>query len=130
MSDPNLEIGNIIWTDLTVPDAEAIRDFYGAVVGWQPEPVEMGDYSDFNMNAPASGKAIAGICHVRGENADLPSQWQVYIVVANVSESAARCVELGGKVIARPRALGDAQFCVIQDPAGAVAALIEPTTRI
>jgi predicted enzyme related to lactoylglutathione lyase len=31
MSDPNLEIGNIIWTDLTVPDAEAIRDFYGAV---------------------------------------------------------------------------------------------------
>ena len=27
----------ISWQDLTVADAEAVRDFYQAVVGWEPE---------------------------------------------------------------------------------------------
>jgi predicted enzyme related to lactoylglutathione lyase len=27
--------GTIAWTDLTVPDAEKVRDFYAAVVGWR-----------------------------------------------------------------------------------------------
>jgi predicted enzyme related to lactoylglutathione lyase len=32
----------VAWQDLTVPNAEAIRDFYAVVVGWRPEPVDMG----------------------------------------------------------------------------------------
>jgi predicted enzyme related to lactoylglutathione lyase len=28
------KLGNIGWIDLTVPDAEAIRDFYRHVTGW------------------------------------------------------------------------------------------------
>jgi predicted enzyme related to lactoylglutathione lyase len=35
--------GTITWQDLTVGDAEAIRDFYAAVVGWTPESVKMGE---------------------------------------------------------------------------------------
>ena len=34
------------------------------------------------------------------------------------------CVELGGQVIDGPREMGGQTFCVIRDPAGAVAALI------
>lgn len=49
------EPGAIVWTDLTVDDAERVRDFYSAVVGWVASPVEMEGYSDFNMNAPARG---------------------------------------------------------------------------
>jgi len=30
------EQGKIGWIDLTVPDAEAIRDFYQHVAGWVP----------------------------------------------------------------------------------------------
>jgi len=121
------EVGTITWTDLTVPNAEAVRDFYGEVVGWKFAPVEMGGYSDYNMNTPVSGKTAAGICHTRGVNAALPAQWLVYITVEDVDKSAASCVELGGKIIVEPKGMGgQSRYCVIQDPAGAVAALYSP----
>jgi predicted enzyme related to lactoylglutathione lyase len=116
--------GTIVWTDLTVPDAERLGRFYSKVTGWHSAPVSMGEYDDFNM-LPAGGDApVAGICHARGPNANLPPQWLIYIRVSDVAESARHCVELGGKVVDGPRRMGDKTFCVIQDPAGAVAALI------
>ena len=116
--------GTITWQDLTVGDAEALRDFYAAVVGWTPESVKMGDYSDFTMNA--DGEPIAGVCHARGGNADLPAQWLVYITVEDLDHSMEECVRLGGAVIAPPRGLAGGRFCVIRDPAGAVCALYQP----
>lgn len=87
----------------------------------------MAEYNDFSMNTPESGKTVAGICHARGINAELPSQWLIYITVKNVDESVDRCTKLGGKIITGPKNMGDyGRFCVMQDPAGAVAALIEP----
>lgn len=121
------EVGTITWTDLTVPNAEAVRDFYSKVVGWKSAPVDMGGYNDFNMNTLVSGKTTAGICHTRGVNAALPAQWLVYITVENVDKSAAQCIESGGRIIVQPKSMGgQARFCVIQDPAGAVAALYSP----
>jgi len=117
-------IGSITWRDLTVKDAEKVRDFYAKIVGWTPSPVDMGGYSDYNMNLPGSGETVAGICNARGPNAKLPPQWLIYITVADVDESAKKCVELGGKIIDGPRKMGEYRFCVIQDPAGAVAALV------
>jgi predicted enzyme related to lactoylglutathione lyase len=126
MSDKKTEIGSITWIDLTVPNAEEVRDFYSKVVGWKPAPVSMGDYEDFNMIAPQSGNPSAGVCHARGGNADLPSQWLIYITVEDVDKSAQHCVELGGKIISPPKEMsGYGKMCVIQDPAGAVAALFE-----
>ena len=123
MSQSKPEIGRVAWTDLTVADAEGVRDFYAAVVGWKPEAVGMGDYSDYTMSAPGSGTCVAGVCHARGVNAGLPAQWLVYIVVADVEAAAARCLEKGGRVLVAPRPMGDFRCCVIQDPAGAVCAL-------
>ena len=118
--------GSIVWTDLTVPNAEELRDFYSQVVGWKPSNVPMGGYSDFSMNSPASGEPVAGVCHARGVNAGLPPQWLVYITVDDLDRRIARCRDLGGEVVAGPKAMGPhARYCVIRDPAGAVAALIE-----
>jgi predicted enzyme related to lactoylglutathione lyase len=126
MSDPKPEVGSVAWVDLTVPEAESLRDFYRDVTGWKPKPVTMGDYSDYTMNTPGGDRPVTGVCHARGDNADLPAQWLIYIVVANLDASIARCVELGGKVVAGPKSMGpQARFCVIQDPAGAVAALYQ-----
>jgi predicted enzyme related to lactoylglutathione lyase len=78
------------------------------------------------MNLPGTENAVAGICHARGANADLPPQWIPYITVENLESSAARCVALGGRVLAGPRGMGGtARCCIIRDPAGAVAALYE-----
>ena len=117
------EIGKIGWFDLTVEDAPAIRDFYSKVVGWKPEDVNMGEYSDFNMTMPESSDPAAGICHARGDNAGQPSQWMIYITVADVDSSATACTENGGKVLVGPKSMGGGKFAVIEDPNGSVAAL-------
>lgn len=127
MSNKKPEIGTITWIDLTIPNAEEIRDFYGRVVGWKPEPLSMGEYDDFVMNAPETKTAVAGVCYSRGGNAGLPPQWLIYITVENIDESIQSCTKLGGKVISEPKNYASmGRYCVIQDPAGAVCALFEP----
>ena len=115
------EIGKIVWTDLTVPNAEVVRDFYAKVVGW-----DSGEYDgDYTMMPPGTEDAVVGICHAKGVNANLPPQWMVYITVADLDASLADCAALGGKALTDIRHFGASRFCVIQDPAGAVAALYE-----
>lgn len=128
MSEENKnEIGTIGWFDLTVNQADEIRDFYSKVVGWETKPVSMGDYNDYNMIAPESGNPVTGICHARGFNEGLPAKWLIYITVENLEESVKQCNESGGKVVFGPKSMGEhGSFCVIEDPAGAVAGLIEP----
>jgi uncharacterized protein len=116
--------GSVVWTDLTVKDADSVRDFYQDVVGWKASPLSMGDYDDFNMLAPGSDRPVAGICHARGANTNIPAHWLVYVQVENVEASARRAQELGGAVVDGPRGMGSLQFCVIRDPAGAVLALV------
>lgn len=120
------QVGKIGWIDITVDDATGLRDFYKAVVGWQAEDVRMGEYSDFSMAMPATGEAVTGICHARGSNAELPGGWLIYIIVDDVKASAASCTAYGGKAIVAPRGLAGGQFCVIEDPSGATAALYQP----
>ena len=57
----NPEIGMIGWTDLTVENADEVRDFYQAVVGWTPAPVKMGDYNDYCMNAAGDEQTVADL---------------------------------------------------------------------
>ena len=121
---PKPKVGTIAWTDLTVPNADEVRDFYAAVTGWKPEPLSMGDYNDYVMSTP-EGTGVAGVCHARGGNADMPPQWLIYITVESVDESIRQCEQRGGKVIAGPKKMGAGKYCVIQDPAGAVAGLID-----
>jgi hypothetical protein len=124
MSDSTPGIGAISWIDLTVEDAEAVRQFYEQVVGWTSAPVDMGGYDDFNMRSSAQ-QTVAGICHARGENANLPPQWMVYIHVADLDDSIAACQQLGGQVLCEPRQVGDGRCAVIRDPSGACAALYQ-----
>ena len=111
--------GTVVHLDLTVPDAPAVRDFYADVIGWTPEPLE----GDWMMLAP-DGTPAAGICHARGENADLPPQWLAYIAVDDLDASLAAVRARGGEVVAGPKGEGQGAYAVIRDPAGAVLALI------
>ena len=117
-------IGSIGWIDLTVDNAETVKDFYSAVTGWESSPVSMNGYDDFSLSPPDSSEPVAGICHARGSNADLPATWIIYITVADVDASARTCEALGGRVVVEPKNMGEmGRYCLIEDPAGAVAAL-------
>jgi predicted enzyme related to lactoylglutathione lyase len=97
--------GTIVWHDLTVDNAAEVRDFYTKVIGWKPEEVNMGDYNDYSMLS-SDGQCVSGVCYRRGTNANVPP------------------FEAGGKIIDGPRKMGGQDFCIVQDPAGAVIALI------
>ena len=117
--------GTIAWADLTVPDAPKVRDFYAGVVGWTPGEVSMGDYADYTM-APDGGTPVAGVCHARGPNADLPAQWIVYVGVPDLDHSLAQATALGGSVVRAAQDMGSyGRFALVKDPAGAVMALVE-----
>ena len=116
---------SIVWVDLTVPDAHELRDFYAAVAGWRPEPVDMGEYADFSMCDPDTGDAAAGVCHARGPNAGLPPVWMVYFTVPDLDASLAEVEAAGGAVVQPPKGAGGVRYAVIRDPAGAVCALAQ-----
>jgi uncharacterized protein len=118
--------GTISWCDLTIPNADAVKDFYAAVAGWGVMPVDMGGYDDYCMMPPGSENPAGGICHARGDNVGLPPQWLIYINVPNLTASLKACVKRGGKIIRPARPMSGGKMAVVQDPAGAVAALYEP----
>ena len=119
--------GQITWNDLTVSDAESVREFYESVVGWTSSPVAMGDYSDYSM-IDAAGNVVAGVCHAKGENANIPPAWLMYVTIENLDERVDRCKGSGGTVVDGPRSAGGGRIAVIKDPAGAILALYEPVS--
>jgi predicted enzyme related to lactoylglutathione lyase len=128
MSSNDIEIGAVGWFDLTIPNADEVRGFYSKVTGWKHEGLSMGEYDDYVMKAPDTGRALAGVCHARGTNKDLPPQWIIYINVKNLDESIDNCNKLGGSVISEIKVMaGYGKYCIIKDPAGAVCALFEHT---
>jgi len=116
--------GRIGWHDLTVGNADEVRDFYRDVVGWTHEPLDMGGYADYVMK-DSEGNGVAGVCHARGANAAIPPQWLIYFMVADIDASVAAVTARGGELVTPVRKAGNGRFCVIRDPAGAVAALYQ-----
>ena len=127
MENKKYEIGSIISTDLTIENADEMRDFYKQVIGWESEDLTMkdenGTSADYVMK-DAAGNWVGGVCHSRGVNKGIPPQWIVYINVADIAQSLETCKKLGGKVIKESRLSdGTLQYAMIQDPAGAILAI-------
>ncbi|HWV72926.1 MAG TPA: VOC family protein [Pseudosphingobacterium sp.] len=127
MEKKTLSKGTIVSADLTVEDAENIRDFYKAVIGWDVEEMPLKDgieqYSDYIMK-DADGNWAGGVCHHRGVNAGIPPQWIVYINVENIGASIQQCIELGGSVVKESKdSVGKYHYAIIRDPSGAVLGL-------
>lgn len=117
--------GSVVWQDLTVENAEQLKDFYTQVIGWQASPVSMGDYNDFSMQSE-DGQTRAGICHAKGTNEAIPPQWLLYFQVDSLDQSLEAVDQRGGKRLTELQSYGgNSRYCVIQDPAGAICALYE-----
>ncbi|HAN97279.1 MAG TPA: glyoxalase [Planctomycetaceae bacterium] len=126
MGQPDKRVGSIGWFDLTVDDADRVRDFYADVVGWKMSSVPMGSYADYGVHRPDGDEMIAGICHARGPNANLPPVWLPYVNVADLDRSLNRTETLGGRVIVGERSMGGmGRMAVVSDPSGAMLALFE-----
>ena len=118
-----------MWTEITVENAEDLRDFYTQVFGWTVQDVEMedgnGKYVDYAM-VDKDGDGVSGVCHKRGVNKDMPAQWIVYFTVDDLSKSVETCTLLGGKVLKEIKNDdGNLMFVLIEDPTGAVIGVLQ-----
>jgi predicted enzyme related to lactoylglutathione lyase len=111
----------LVWNELQTPDPEAARNFYAAVFGWAYD-VDGNGYVACKENE----RVMAGMMQMPESMSEVPPNWSIYFLVEDVGVSAARAQELGANVIVPPSPAGDiGNFCVLQDPQGAVFSIIE-----
>lgn len=118
------KIGHMAWLDLSVGNADQVKSFYQEVIGWQSSEVSMGDYNDYAMLTD-EGEAVAGICHAKGCNIDIPPAWLPYFLVENIEQAAQAVQDKGGSMVTKIKSMGDDKYAVIKDPAGAVCAIYQ-----
>lgn len=111
----------LIWNELQTRDGAKAGQFYKAVFGWEGEPDANG-YVVYKQN----GRAHAGMMQMDDSWGDVPPNWSVYFMVADITAAAARVSELGGHVLVPPSKAGEmGTFAVIRDPQGGVFTIME-----
>lgn len=116
--------GKFVWSDLTIPNADKVRDFYSEVFNWTAEEVDMGGYSDYSMKNE-NGEVVGGICFKKGMNNDFPPFWINYISVSNIKETLDKAQKLGAEIIVPPNPESSYKMAVIKDNAGAFIGIFE-----
>ena len=119
--------GRFIWYELMTPDIARATAFYGDVVGWTASKMP-GDGMAYWV-LEADGYGVGGVMELGDEHkaAGIAPNWTGYVAVDDTDASAAKAVELGGSVMREPWDVpGIGRIAIIQDPAGAVLAIMKP----
>lgn len=113
--------GQFSWNELLAADPETAGAFYTQLFGWQTAPMS-GDnpYILFKKNE----MFVGGMMKLPMPGA--PSQWLNYVTVEACDATAARIVELRGKILAPPFDIPNVgRIAVAQDPEGATFGIFE-----
>ena len=119
-----MSASHFVWYELMTADVRAAAAFYSEVVGWKVDP------TDPRYTLLKIGDAqVAGMLDMPAElhAMGMPATWSGYVAVADVDATAARVLQLGGKVL---RPAGDipdvGRFAVVADPQGSAFLLFKP----
>ena len=105
------------WVDLASSDAEASRNFYSKLFGWQVEVNPDPQYGGYGL-AKTGGKDAAGIGPKMDPNG--PTAWNLYIGTDDIEELTRKVQAAGGTAVMAPFDVGEqGRMAVYQDPAGA-----------
>jgi len=109
-------VGTPCWADLTVPDIEAAKSFYGPVLGWEFSggSEEFGGY----VNCSSNGALVAGLSPMF--QAGAPAAWTTYFASTDAAGTTERIETAGGTVFMPPMQVMDMGTMVVAaDPGGA-----------
>jgi uncharacterized protein len=121
--------GRFVWHELVTTDPEAAQDFYKGVVGWTTSDMEGGDI-DYSFWW-AGDNMVGGVMELPPEAAAMhsPPSWLAYTEVPDCDATVAQAQTLGAKVLMPAKTVPQAgRFAVLQDPQGAVFAVITSET--
>lgn len=118
------EPGAYCWAELNTNDTAGAERFYCRLFDWGAKTSSFGtgSYTEFQRG----DKAIAGMMAIQPEWGEVPPNWLVYFQVEKCDDSAAKAVGLGAKVLVPGTDVpGVGRFSVLQDPQGAVFAIVD-----
>ena len=118
------------WAELWTPDTKAAANFYKQVVGYDLEPVQVGN--DTYDILSTAGKRQAGL--VALDRAEIAPRWAPYVGVTDLRGILVRVWQAGGKVLREPaeinfEAAGANRVALIADPSGAALFLYQLDER-
>jgi uncharacterized protein len=128
MNTPAMTHGAFSWTELTTSDPKAARDFYGKLLGWTFQEMDMG--TGIYAVIQVAGQGVGGITAVPPNAAGMPPAWGGYVTVDDVDKVVAKVAGLGGRVLLAPMDIPTVgRFATIRDPQGATISLITYAAR-
>jgi len=122
------DAGTPCWVELSTPDLEAAKEFYGAVLGWNDFGVGPEDTGYYTM-PERDGKPLAGMMtQMEGEKAmGVPPHWNTYVSVKSADDAAKKAAKLGATVVVEPMDVMDVgRMSVFLDTEGAAVCVWQP----
>lgn len=123
---PCPEPGHFLWVELMSHDFAKASKFYGELLGWKATEMPMpdGNYTIFTKD----GANVAGGMQMPAEvPAEAPSFWVGYIHVPDIDKSVKTAEAEGAKLLMPVMEVPNVgRFVHIQDPTGAVVAIMQP----
>jgi predicted enzyme related to lactoylglutathione lyase len=118
--------GAPVWHELMTRDYDKTLEFYRDVFGWTTEV--MSDTPEFRYtNLGAGDNVQAGVMDATGFLPEgTPGSWSVYFQVTDADATAARALELGGRVENPPHDTPFGRLTVIADATGASFNVMQP----
>jgi uncharacterized protein len=114
------EPGSLVWNQLSSPDREASKRFYGDLFGWTyDDATESGmDTSLIKLGEKNNG-GVAGL-----PSPEVPPNWGVAFTVSDIDEAAEKVKAAGGQLMMGPEQMGEiGHTLVAADPQGGIFAL-------
>jgi predicted enzyme related to lactoylglutathione lyase len=123
--DFRAEPGDWIWAVYQSADAGRAAAFYQDLGNYEVVPGDpVGGAASYTLQAEGFARAV--LLEIPPDRIELRPEWIYFVRVADVATSAAKAVELGGRVIVAPRPdLEDGRLGVVTDPDGALLGLME-----
>lgn len=122
-------VGVPCWVDVSAPDLDITRGFYGDVFGWEFTDRRPAGSSQAYYVAQLDGADVAGVGAPVG-GLSTAAAWHTYVTVADTDETSAKVKSAGGTVIREPADVpGAGRMAGFADPDGAEFRVWQPAGR-
>jgi predicted enzyme related to lactoylglutathione lyase len=116
-----------VHVELTTPDPDTAKSFYGSLFGWTLNDVEMGPIGVYTMICTGEGTG-GGI--MKSPRPDVPTAWLPYVLVDDVRSATDTAISLGATICGDVTEVPNiGWFSIIQDPTGAAIGLWQPKPK-
>ncbi len=123
MSDIQMKAGQFCWNELITHDVAKAKEFYGSLLGWEYEDIDMGEFT-YTMFKNGE-QQIGGMMQIpKDKTKEIPPHWMSYILVEDITQSLEKAKKLGAVIKMPITQVSDSgKFTVLADPTGAHIAL-------